>query len=690
MSAFVVSNIAADLKMQTNDQRFIFGNNALPEPLASFKIDNIFTPVVGTPSVTNFETRNNTLSGFRWVHTTNSSDTFGSLKLQSFVNAQSTGTDILLFNADGTITFNSSVSFPGFAISGDFNMHNYKITNLADPINAQDAATKAFVESLISGGGTVTLTGAVSGSGGVGTDIVTTLNTVSIDKLAGYPTDSTLFLRGNGTWSNNFAKIGVNIDPTDTGVIQFASGSADVKIVFHKDDPFGSFDVSGIGFYSSIGTLYHTPLGKSHAFFTGANGSLALKINPTLLSLHYGIDSIDYRRIVLHENFSNPNQTYAMGVEFDGTPDNFIHLRNQVGSIGDAFNWCYGINATDSGEWMRLDNSGLNLYNKRIFNVADPVNAQDVATKAYADSVVGQLSNPYSLADNLTFNWSSNSVENPNYEFVHHLTDDRIDKIYRYRVLTNDIHSGREWSIDYTLIGNSDLNGIFEIKYGSSPLSTIIPLKIEVYPFLFGDSRSIITLDGVLSLSNHRILDVASPLVSTDATNKDYVDTRTLNQFAAPDSALNINNQDLNNVKILNINDGLFLPTSGGTPAKLDYYETASYTANWTGPRTVSNTVSVMRIGNFVYITGGEFGLANATATAAWFFGTTLPTKFRPPSNRNFLIIVRNNGQDINGLLQITSGGSIGAYVWNNPNTASFSSGTNTSIYGFCVSYSIV
>ena len=208
MSAFVVSNIATNLNILSSEQRFIFGNNTLPEPLGALKLDNLFVPVTGTPSVTNFETRNNTLSGFRWIHTTNVGDTIGQLKLQSFINAQTTGTDILLFNQDGTVTFTSTVNIPGFAITGNLDMNNHRIVNLSDPVNAQDATTKSFVESLV-GSGTITLSGAVSGTGQVGTNIVTTLNTVPINKLAGYPTDNTLFLRGDGAWSNNFAKIGV-------------------------------------------------------------------------------------------------------------------------------------------------------------------------------------------------------------------------------------------------------------------------------------------------------------------------------------------------------------------------------------------------------------------------------------------------------------------------------------------------
>jgi len=190
MSAFVVSNIAADLKMLTNDQRFIFGDNILPEPLASFKIDNIFEPVLGMPSVFNFEMRNSNLSGFRWIHTTTNTDTFGSLKLQSFINAASTGTDILLFNQDGTVVFNFPVSLPGFVVSGDFDMNDYKIINLLDPVDPQDGATKAYVDSAV-GGSSITLTGAVTGSGS-GT-INTTLTPILTSQISDFFSSVTAF-----------------------------------------------------------------------------------------------------------------------------------------------------------------------------------------------------------------------------------------------------------------------------------------------------------------------------------------------------------------------------------------------------------------------------------------------------------------------------------------------------------------
>lgn len=103
MSAFVVSNISPSLKID-NDQRFIFGLVGSPEPLGSFKLDNIYTPILGSPSFTNFEIRNQGLSGYRWIHETQQGETYGSFKLQKFLTASPTGIDIMSFNDDGSFT----------------------------------------------------------------------------------------------------------------------------------------------------------------------------------------------------------------------------------------------------------------------------------------------------------------------------------------------------------------------------------------------------------------------------------------------------------------------------------------------------------------------------------------------------------------------------------------------------------
>ncbi len=105
-SAFTVSNIKADLSIDGAYQRFILGDPLSPQPLGSFKVDNIYVPAIGSPSFTNSEIRNHLLSGYRWIHETQTTDTngYGSLILQRFLTASSTGITIMSFNDDGTFS----------------------------------------------------------------------------------------------------------------------------------------------------------------------------------------------------------------------------------------------------------------------------------------------------------------------------------------------------------------------------------------------------------------------------------------------------------------------------------------------------------------------------------------------------------------------------------------------------------
>ena len=199
MSAFVLSKIFPSMNIDAS-QRFIFGLEGSPEPLGSFKLDNIFVPTMGSPSFTNFEMRNEALSGYRWIHGTASDETYGSFKLQKFLEGSPTGIDIITINDDGSFVFPGttdakyiiqtananlpnaqslgalttgllkntvttgtgvlSTAVPGtdyatlshrldqFAAPNvSLNLNSQKIINLLDPTNAQDGATKAYVDS---------------------------------------------------------------------------------------------------------------------------------------------------------------------------------------------------------------------------------------------------------------------------------------------------------------------------------------------------------------------------------------------------------------------------------------------------------------------------------------------------------------------------------------------------------------
>ena len=241
MSTITVAGISPTLKVLGATQQFNY-----TQEVSAFQITNSFIPTGLISSTFNFELRNNLFSGFRWVHSTNNTDTHGSLTLQSFVNAQTTGINILTFGQNGGITLDAPV-----VISNNLDLNNNKIINLANPTNPQDAATKYYVDNA---GGTVTLIGNVTGSGVLNTNITTTLNmtldqipipvsnvnlnnqkiinlldptlaqdgatknyvdtrTIPISQLAGYVSSTATYLRGDGTWANfNTAATALRLD----------------------------------------------------------------------------------------------------------------------------------------------------------------------------------------------------------------------------------------------------------------------------------------------------------------------------------------------------------------------------------------------------------------------------------------------------------------------------------------------
>ena len=97
-------NIDPQLQILGPQQQFNFSQN-----FNQLQFNTSFVPTLTIPSENSFEFCNSSLSGFRFRHVTNSGDTFGALKIQSFINGQATGTDLMSFNADGSITLDASL-----------------------------------------------------------------------------------------------------------------------------------------------------------------------------------------------------------------------------------------------------------------------------------------------------------------------------------------------------------------------------------------------------------------------------------------------------------------------------------------------------------------------------------------------------------------------------------------------------
>jgi hypothetical protein len=123
MSSITVAGITPTLSILGAFQEFIYDQNS-----SAFRLYNNFVPTISIDSKTNFEYRNNTLSGFRWVHTTNNTDVIGQLTLQNFVSASEAGTDMISFNNDGSISFLAPVDFPSvFDVTGSTQTFLYNV-----------------------------------------------------------------------------------------------------------------------------------------------------------------------------------------------------------------------------------------------------------------------------------------------------------------------------------------------------------------------------------------------------------------------------------------------------------------------------------------------------------------------------------------------------------------------------------
>jgi len=156
MSSITVAGITPDLSVLGAYQNFVYTNN-----VSSFRLTNNFVPTIVIPSVTNFEWRNNALSGFRLYHTTLSTDTYGTLTLQNFVSASPTGNDMITFGSNG-ITIDVPVNLGASIITGG----TWNGNTITVPYGGT-GVTSATAYSVLCGG--TTPTGALQSVANVGT-----------------------------------------------------------------------------------------------------------------------------------------------------------------------------------------------------------------------------------------------------------------------------------------------------------------------------------------------------------------------------------------------------------------------------------------------------------------------------------------------------------------------------------------
>jgi ribosomal protein L31 len=292
-------------------QRFNFADTF---PHIKLQAYSQFVPTAGNTSTINIETRNSRYAGFRFQQLSQSTDLnqFGDFYFQSFVS-DGDGTNIFGFVADALKFY-----YP-------LSMEGYKITNLATPTNASDAANKSYVDGL--GVGTVTLTGNVTGSGTVGTPFATTI----VSTLNNIPV-ATGAVNINSQNITSVGNLGIGVASPNNG-IEFAGITGDCKICLWRGGGITN-DFQVFGFGIAANTLKYTvnSSSSSHVFYCGASsttstelfkiagagyvnvsGNLGIGVSVPTISLQFP-NAVSDCKICLYQTAANSFQVYGFGV----------------------------------------------------------------------------------------------------------------------------------------------------------------------------------------------------------------------------------------------------------------------------------------------------------------------------------------------------------------------------------------
>lgn len=394
-AGIIVRAIIPELKISGSEQQLVFGSGDSPVPIGLLTLQNNFMPGVGLPSKTILNFRNRALSGFRYIQETSTTDTYGTFTLNRYLNNDLAGQDLMIFDADGNVSFSGGISLDDVTINSDLDLTNHKLLNVASGVNPADGANIQNITNAIAAIN-VTFGGAVTGTGNVGSTITTTLTPITVSQISNYVSATTAFRldqfaaptadinMNNQKLINsaglNLPSLGIGVNPTVNGRIQYANTLMDNKLSLYNTSG-NDFNQSGFG-YSALGTLYHAPLGLSHTFYLGNNTTIPLRVNPLGITISEGkVINTDFRRIMLYEEVENQHQIYNIGIKDLGSSNYAIH--SQVSKATAAFTWAYGINSSSSYQLMSLSNSGLQL--SANISITDPTALNPWNLNANAD-----------------------------------------------------------------------------------------------------------------------------------------------------------------------------------------------------------------------------------------------------------------------------------------------------------------
>ncbi len=395
----------------------------------------------------------------------------------------------------------------------DVSFYNFKIINLANPVDPTDGANKAYVDSAIAAG-TIVLTGAVTGSGVVGTPVATDLSqtiTVGGDfQKFQFASDFSKF-----QVSNSF--VPVSGTPSETNIElrnNVASGYRFSHTTSIADASFGGLSIKTFISDVESQTLISIDEGLSLVINLPVyiTGGLSIFSGPIIM------DSFPINNLAM-DTF--PASTDAVNVAYLNSQiaaGTIVLTGNVTGSgfVGTSF--ATTLNMTL--DTIPLAVANVNLNSHKIINLLDPTAAQDGATKNYVDSVLttitltgnvtgsGTTGTPFATTLNMTLDTIPLAAANVNIN-THKLTN-VVNPTAAQDAATKNYVDTSITAGTIVLTGNVTGSGVVGTSF-----ATTLALSLDQ-----------ITLAAAnVNINTHKLINVVNPTAAQDAATKNYVDT---------------------------------------------------------------------------------------------------------------------------------------------------------------------